>query len=261
MSYPIIDLDFLVCNQETIEPYDDQFRRICNSFLIQIHFQEANNADERWTFSLQLLQKIKDCYPWNRMGEISWLYDLYQSVFPVLERNTQYIIPQENSDNINLRPEILADYIKLNYSDIEQEWLWVIEESIRIDREIVAICSHEQKVNTVSVNNGDSHVVNLPILHNRDEWIDFIRNQNPWLRNELPQNGNYPYVPTNHQSDFPKQYHSPRRQSGFLDNRGRIWIKHIERGQTHWDVQCIPFRRDNYFKVTPEGRLLGKKPC
>jgi hypothetical protein len=47
------------------------------------------------------------------MGEISWLYDLYQSVFPVLERNTQYIIPQENSDNINLRPEILADYIKI----------------------------------------------------------------------------------------------------------------------------------------------------
>lgn len=60
--------------------------------------------------------------------------------------------------------------------------------------------------------------------------------------------------------NFPREFYPPRNTVGFKDNQGRLWIPDTERGQRHWDVQCIPYSLDNYFRVSPDGRLLGNRP-
>jgi hypothetical protein len=95
-------------------------------------------------------------------------------------------------------------------------------------------------------------------INQADEWFEELKKKDPWLKNNLPKTGEYPYLPpktyySEKQADFPtKSYQGGRR--GFTDHKDRLWL--WDKQEEHWDVQFEPFGRGNYFRVTPDGRYL-----
>lgn len=90
------------------------------------------------------------------------------------------------------------------------------------------------------------------------EWIKKRLEQgNPWLKNGLPQNGECPYFPPKIYyreglDDFPTKLYGSNKV--FIDYKNRLWL--WDKQEKHWDVQIEPYGQGDYFRVTPDGRLL-----
>lgn len=89
-------------------------------------------------------------------------------------------------------------------------------------------------------------------------WIkQRLEKEDPWLRNGLPKYGKYPYIPPKiyyreKLNDFPTKIYGGNKV--FIDDKDRLWLWDTQ--ESHWDVQFKPYGRDNYFRVTSDGRLL-----
>jgi len=94
------------------------------------------------------------------------------------------------------------------------------------------------------------------------DWIrEQLEKNDPWLKNGLPRSGESPYEPPKRyyfekSENFPKEPYTDGRQ-GFIDHKKQLWL--WDKQEAHWDVQFEPYGRGNYFRVTPDGRLLDKK--
>lgn len=95
------------------------------------------------------------------------------------------------------------------------------------------------------------------------ENADWIRERqekdDPWLKHGLPRSGESPYLPPKRYyseklEDFPTERHSDGSR-GFTDRKKQLWL--WDKEEKHWDVQVRPYGRGNYFRVTPDGRLLN----
>ena len=129
------------------------------------------------------------------------------------------------------------------------------------------IFSFEGKPNQVALihPNGQS-TQTFSLIKSEGQWQTALKDSNLWLKHELPKGGNHPYVPAKsyrpNDKQFPRQFYAPRQAVAFEDDQGRLWVPDTERGQRHWDVQRPPFGHGRYFKVSPDGRLLGHHaPC
>ena len=217
-------------------------------------------------FSRQLYENVTGSYPWDLLHQVGWIVDLGGLFFQWLQRaQIQYVEPRR-ATTLQLVPAVFMAYVTRDYPHLEREWLWVLECAVQDIDQITAICSFEPRPDTVKLIGTNLDLdQDVQLLRNEADWRDLIESRDPWLRHQLPREGECPYVPDSSWSDipgdFPRRLCRPRDQVGFLDEQGRIWLKHIERGQIHWDVQCPPFGRELYFKVSPDGRLLEGSPC
>lgn len=89
------------------------------------------------------------------------------------------------------------------------------------------------------------------------EWIKHqLQKDNLWLKHRLPQD-HYRFQPHkiyyhDKLADFPTKLHQGNKV--FIDDKDQLWL--WDPMENHWDVQVAPYGRDNYFRVTPDGRLL-----
>jgi hypothetical protein len=262
----LADLELVVCDRQVVELYRDPFYVRCSRFLLALHQQTMERVNGTWVFSKRLQDDIMRSYPWDLQCQFGWIIELGGLFFQWLQRApVQYVEPHRKTTPW-LDPPLFAAYVARDYPHLEREWLWVLECAIGDTDQTTVICSFEPRPDTVTLQ-GTATKPNPEtwVLRNEADWQKMLESQDSWLRHGLPREGDYPYVPDRSwpgaPDDFPRRLYRPRNQVGFLDERGRIWIVHLERGQMHWDVQCPPFGRGRYFKVGPDGRLLGGTLC
>jgi len=95
-------------------------------------------------------------------------------------------------------------------------------------------------------------------VRKNESWIkEQLQKNDPYLKYGLPKTGKYPYVPPKYYDfqkspDFPTKIHG--NQKAFIDDRDHFWL--WDKQEKHWDVQFRPYGRDNYFRVSTDGKLL-----
>lgn len=91
-------------------------------------------------------------------------------------------------------------------------------------------------------------------------WIrERLECDDPWLKHNLPKTGQCPYHPpkdyyTHELEELPTKMY--RNEKVFVDHKEQLWL--WDQQEQHWDVQRKPYGRDNYFRVTPDGRFLDQ---
>ncbi len=94
-----------------------------------------------------------------------------------------------------------------------------------------------------------------------DGWIREQREKDdPWLKHGLPRYGKFPYIPPKRYyleklANFPTECYSGGRRC-FTDRKKQLWL--WDKEEQHWDVQFQPYKKGNYFRVTPDGRFLDQ---
>jgi hypothetical protein len=120
--------------------------------------------------------------------------------------------------------------------------------------------SFGEKPNQVTLQDTQSdYLQTFSLVKNEQDWQAILNETNPWLKNNLPQFGDYPYQPPksyyDHKlTDFPIT--SGRHKKGFIDHKDQYW--EWDRNEKHWDVQVYPYGTGDYFRVSEEGKLLDE---
>ncbi len=260
--FVMADLEMLVCDKTLFNTYDERFYQrfltITDTYETWVHEQNAG-----WLFSNELIDQLWLAYPWG--AQIHEQTDLLTIFSTWLERTNKYIVISPGLNTLSLEPDIYANYANRDYPDLVFEWLNTLARNTAIDLSQALIFSFVGKPDYVTLIDSSSNTSQaFPLVRNEGDWRAALAQGNLWLRHQLPRTGDHPYIPAapykSGDADFPREFYPHRKTVGFKDNQGRLWIPDTERGQRHWDVQCPPYDRDNYFKVTPDGRLLGNKP-
>lgn len=261
------DLEMLVLSKANFDAYDDEFfdRFFTVAEDYQQWVQQYNEA--KWLFSDDLLDELQAAFPWNATSPR--LTDLIGPFFEWIQRARARMQLVSLSDLVEfeLEPNIHAGYVEQDYPDLLLIWLNVLGTNIELEAKQTLIFSFAGKPNQVGLlHPSQQSAQTFPLIRDEGEWQAALAESDLWLKHQLPKEGTYPYVPaaSYRQSDkeFPRQFYPPRQAVAFQDNQGRLWVPDTERGQRHWDVQCPPFGHGRYFKVSPDGRLLGQHtPC
>ncbi len=256
------DLEMLVCDKTLLPACDLDFYQ---RFSIVADTCEAwvRKDNAKWLFSDELIELLWLAYPWGAL--IAEQTDLYTMFSVWLERADKHIVPSFGLKTLSLDPDIHANYAGRDYPDLTVEWLNALAGNVEVDLSRTLIFSFGGKPNQTTLRNtGSNASQTFPLIKNKKEWQTALAQGDLWIRHQLPKAGKYPYIPAavykSGDPDFPREFYPPRNTVGFKDIKGRLWVPDEERGQRHWDVQCVPYGRDNYFKVAPDGRLLGNKP-
>lgn len=256
----IADLEMLVCDKTLI--YDDDFYQ---RFLTIAETYETwvRQDDAKWLFSDNLINLLWLAYPWD--AQIHEHTDLLTIFSTWLERANKQIVKSLDLQTLNIDPDIHSNYAIRDYPDLVLEWLNVLARNVEIDLSQTVIFSWSEKPPQVTLIDSKKHASQtFSLVRNEAEWQNALAQGDLWIRHQLPKEGDYPYIPAESfkpgDANFPRERYSPRNTVGFKDNQGRLWIPDEEGGERHWDVQCLPYGYENYFKVSPDGRLLGNKP-
>ncbi len=256
------DLEMLVCDKTLFNTYDLQFyQRFLTVTDTYEEWVNEHNAD--WLFSDELLNQLWLAYPWGT--QIAAQTDLFTIFSTWLERTNRHIVKSLGLKTLSLAPDIHVNYATRDYPELGVEWLNVLARNVDIELSQTLIFSFTGKpdhITLIDTSNDTSQTFSL--VKNEGDWHSALAQGDLWLRHQLPREGDYPYIPAAPykpgDADFPREFYPSRNTVGFKDNQERLWIPDTERGQRHWDVQCVPYDRNHYFKVSPDGRLLGDKP-
>lgn len=261
------DLEMLVLSKAKFDAYDDEFFDRFFTVAEEYHEWVQTYEEAKWLFSDDLLEELENAFPWKATSPR--LRDLRVTFWQWLQRARaqMQLVTLNDYLEFELQPNIHAGYVEQDYPDLLLEWLNVLATNIDLDPNQTLIFSFEGKPNqVVLLHPNDQSNQTLPLIRDEGEWQAALAESDLWLKHQLPKEGAYPYVPATSyrqgDKEFPRQFYAPRQAVAFQDNQGRLWVADTERGQRHWDVQCPPFGHGRYFKVSPDGRLLGQHaPC
>ncbi len=169
--------------------------------------------------------------------------------------NRKQPISVQSYPTCTLQPDIVPDFVT---ADTRQAWLDTLATCVNQDDALSCVASHpEQLVDTLDVNRNNASLVAVRVVCHSDEWQEVHKQVNPWVAAGLPEpkQDSYAYnPPANWQpgQSFPRR--GTLRDYGFLDTNQAVWV--WDSAEKHWDVQHYPYGRDNYTRVTPDGRVL-----
>ena len=263
MILVMADLEMLVLSKAKFDAYDDDFFDRFFTVAGAYHGWVKTYDEAKWLFSNDLLDELTDTFPWDATSPR--LNDLQAVFFQWIQRaraRMQLVTVKNFEFELELQPNIHAGYVEQDYPDLLLFWLNVLAANMEFQPNQTLIFSFEGKPNQVSlIYPDDEPTQTFSLIKSEEQWLDALKESDLWLKHELPKGGAHPYKPAASyragDKQFPRQFYAPRQAVAFKDNLGRLWVPDTERGQRHWDVQCPPFGHGRYFKVSPDGRLLG----
>ncbi len=247
------DLALVVCPRDQ-DFYDQHFFENLWQRFLQ-HDAILTTCGFHWCLSDALIISLQGEFPFAWLEtKIAWVMDFYDDFFGFWDRKER--IPVDAYPQCTLQPDIVPTFVT---DDTRQAWLDTLATCAYQDATLSCVASHtDQPIITLQVNPDNASLVAVRVVRHSKEWQGVYKQVNPWVAAGLPEpkQGSYAYNPPatwQQGQPFPKAV-TPRGY-GFLDTNQNVWM--WDKAEEHWDVQHSPYGRDNYTRVTRDGRVIS----